>query len=256
MFVYLALLIFVLILELMKSSRKITSPILSNLHSRHPPWSLVLRRRLIRVSWRCSSPCYVLANFSILQVMQARLFAYPDAARYRLGVNYQQLPTNAAKSQVYCPFQRDGFMNFSDNYGADPNYVGSSLQPTPFYQNVKGTNPQALSTLTEHEKWVGEVTSFQSQITDDDFEQPAALWKVIGKEPGHQQRFFGNIAGHLGKVKSARLRRAVYGMFPNRFRSGQAVADISDKITFRALLPTLALVSEKLVRLWLRLRLN
>lgn len=108
-------------------------------------------------------------------------------------------------------------MNFSDNYGADPNYVGSSLQPTPFYQDVKGTNPQALSTLTEHEKWVGEVSSFQTHITDEDFEQPAALWKVIGKEPGHQERFFGNIACHLGKVKSARLRRAVYGKLPNSF---------------------------------------
>lgn len=38
------------------------------------------------------------------RVLQARLFAYPDAARYHLGVNYQQLPTNAAKAQVYCPF--------------------------------------------------------------------------------------------------------------------------------------------------------
>lgn len=107
-------------------------------------------------------------------------------------------------------------MNFSDNYGADPNYVGSSLQPTPFYQDVKGTKPQALSTLTEHEKWIGEVCSFQTHVTDEDFEQPAALWKVIGKEPGHQERFFTNVAGHLGRVKSARLRRAVYGMFRNR----------------------------------------
>src|SRR5258708_1824268 len=27
-------------------------------------------------------------------MLQARMFAYPDAARYRLGVNYQQLPCN------------------------------------------------------------------------------------------------------------------------------------------------------------------
>lgn len=93
-----------------------------------------------------------LTSYSMRQVLQARLFAYPDAARYRLGVNYQQLATNTAKSQVYCPFQRDGFINFSDNYGADPNYVGSSLQPTPFYQNVKGTKPEALSTMTEYEQ--------------------------------------------------------------------------------------------------------
>ncbi|KAJ5104342.1 hypothetical protein NUU61_001689 [Penicillium alfredii] len=146
-------------------------------------------------------------------VLQARLFSYPDAARYRLGVNYQQLPTNAAKAPVYCPFQRDGLMNFSNNYGADPNYVGSSLQPTKFYQEVKGIGPSALSTLTEHEQWVGQVCSFQSHITDEDFVQPTALWEVLGKEPGHQERVFGNVAIHLRQVKSSRLRHAVYDLF-------------------------------------------
>ncbi|EFE39709.1 hypothetical protein TRV_05583, partial [Trichophyton verrucosum HKI 0517] len=125
-------------------------------------------------------------------MLQARMFAYPDAARYRLGANYQQLPTNAAKSPVYCPFQRDGKMNFSDNYGADPNYVGSSLQPTKFYPQLKRMAPSTISTLTEHEKWMGEVCTFTSQVTDDDFVQPAALWEVIKREPGHEQRFYGN----------------------------------------------------------------
>lgn len=37
-------------LALTSPSLKTTSPTLSNLLSRHPPWSLVLRRRLIRVS--------------------------------------------------------------------------------------------------------------------------------------------------------------------------------------------------------------
>ena len=146
-------------------------------------------------------------------VLQARLFAYPDAARYRLGTNYQQLPTNAAKAPVYCPFQRDGLMNFSDNYGADPNYVGSSLKPTKFYQDVKGVGPKTISVLTEHEKWVGEVANFTTHVTDEDFVQPAALWKVIKKEPGHQERFFGNVAVHLSQVKSDGLRNEVYGIF-------------------------------------------
>lgn len=48
-------------------------------------------------------------------MLQARMFAYPDAARYRLGINYQFLPTNVAKSHVYCPTERDGLMNFTKN---------------------------------------------------------------------------------------------------------------------------------------------
>lgn len=146
-------------------------------------------------------------------VLQARLFAYPDAARYRLGVNYQQLPTNAAKVPVYCPFERDGKMRFDGNYGSDPNYVNSSLQPTKFYPEVKGVSPQSLALHTEHEKWVGEVTSYTSHITDDDFVQPAALWDVIGREPGHQERVVENLAGSIREVKSPNLRNEVYGLF-------------------------------------------
>lgn len=157
--------------------------------------------------------CCINKYSNIYIVLQARLFAYSDAARYRLGVNYQMLPTNAAKSPVYCPFQRDGKMNFSSNYGGDPNYVGSSLKPTRFYQDVKGTGPKAHSLHTEHEKWVGEVVTFTSHITDDDFEQPAALWEVIKKEPGHEQRFYNNVAGHLSKVKNDRLRMEIYRGF-------------------------------------------
>lgn len=109
-------------------------------------------------------------------------------------------------------------MNFSGNYGADPNYVGSSLKPTRFYQDIKGVGPKTLTVLTEHEKWIGEVTNFTTHVTDEDFVQPTALWKVIKKEPGHQERFFGNVAVHLSKVKSNRLRHEAYGMClsPNR----------------------------------------
>lgn len=138
------------------------------------------------------------------------MFAYPDAARYRLGVNYQQLPTNSARSPVYCPFQRDGLMNFSSNYGDDPDYIGSSLRPTTFATSPKGN--YVSSTITEHERWIGEVCSFTSAITDQDFEQPAALWKVLRREPGQQDRFVDNVADSVQKVTSAKLRASVYGM--------------------------------------------
>jgi catalase len=144
-------------------------------------------------------------------VLQARLFAYPDAARYRLGVNYQQLPTNAAKVQVYCPFQRDGAMRFDDNYGGDPNYVGSSIKPLKYYNY--GNNPSALALHTEHEKWVGEVSSYTSEITEDDFIQPAELWNVIGRQPGHQDRVIENLVGSVKDVKYPKLRNAVYDLF-------------------------------------------
>ena len=144
------------------------------------------------------------------------MFAYPDAARYRLGTNYQMLPTNAAKKPVYCPFQRDGFMNFTDNYGEDPNYVGSSLKPTYFASSSQAKSCPVQSTITEHEKWVGEVCSYASSMEDADFEQATGLWKVLGKDPGHQDRYVENVSGSVQGVTNKELRQKVYGMFKLR----------------------------------------
>lgn len=102
-------------------------------------------------------------------------------------------------------------MRFDDNYGGDPSYVGSWLKPTKFYQDVKTTSPEALSIHTDHEKWVGEVLAHTSQITDADFVQPAALWEIIGRETGHQDRVIENLVDSVKGVKHPELRKAVYG---------------------------------------------
>ncbi|KAJ6263855.1 Catalase [Drechslerella dactyloides] len=126
-------------------------------------------------------------------MLQARMFAYNDAARYRLGVNYQQLPCNRAVSHVYCPYQRDGFMTFTDNYGGDPNYVGSDLKPVTFAGNV-GANGCVVG---GHEKWIGQVIGFTSRVVDDDFVQPRAFWEVLGKQNGQREHLAYNVACHL-----------------------------------------------------------
>lgn len=172
-------------------------------------WSLGGRHLLIQVRVEFYKVGISFKLIDVAAVLQARMFSYPDAARYRLGTNYQQLPTNAAKSPVYCPFQRDGFMNFGINYGDDPNYVGSMLKPVGFKTSTAGRT--VSSTITEHEKWVGEVTSYTSAVSSQDFEQATALWKVLGREPGHQERFIDNVADNIAGVKNDNLRHIVYG---------------------------------------------
>ena len=113
------------------------------------------------------------------------MFAYPDAARYRLGANYQQLPTNTPHIPVYSPFQRDGLMTFRGNYGPDPNYVRSTLRPLNY-------GPASVA----HDQWVGKVMVFSSEVTDEDFVQPKELWDLFGRT-GQQESFVRNLAGHL-----------------------------------------------------------
>ena len=118
------------------------------------------------------------------------MFSYPDAARYRLGVNYQQLPTNHALSPVYSPFQRDGFATITPNYGPDPNYVRSSLRPLTY-------GPAEVA----HDEWVGKVTAWTSEVSDVDFVQPRALWQKWTED--EKEAFVENLVESLRGVLPA-----------------------------------------------------
>lgn len=117
-------------------------------------------------------------------MLHARMFSYPDAARYRVGANYQQLPCNRAL-HVYSPYQRDGPMRMDGNYGGDPDYVRSS------FRKIR-TGPADVA----HDEWVGQVSSFTSDVTDEDFEQPRELWKLFLKS-GEDKNFIINICNHM-----------------------------------------------------------
>ncbi|ETI21528.1 hypothetical protein G647_07875 [Cladophialophora carrionii CBS 160.54] len=156
-------------------------------------------------------------------MLQARMFAYPDAARYRLGVNYQMLPTNAAKVPVYIPTERDGFMNFSANYGAEPNYVNSSIHPTGFHDAARSEYKPTEEVLT------GPVV-FTSEITDEDFKQPRALWNNVFSEE-EQESFVNNISGNIAAVKRDWLREKVFDLFRRVDQSlGDRIEEAVNKI--------------------------
>ncbi|KAK3367515.1 catalase-like domain-containing protein [Podospora didyma] len=138
-------------------------------------------------------------------ILQARMFAYPDAARYRLGVNYQQLPCNrAAAATVYSPYQRDGASTINGNYGGDPNYVRSALHPVSFAAASSSSNKNKnVFTLGKHETWaLGSVAEYTSEVTDEDFVQARVFWKkVLGAQEGQQEHFVGNVAGHIASAR-------------------------------------------------------
>jgi catalase len=53
-------------------------------------------------------------GYSPDKMLQGRLLSYPDAHRYRLGVNYEQIPVNKCPYMV-ANYQRDGHMQVGDN---------------------------------------------------------------------------------------------------------------------------------------------
>lgn len=136
-------------------------------------------------------------------VLQARMFSYPDAHRYRVGPNYFQLPPNKPHNKVYAPYVRDGPGTMNGNYGGDPDYVFSQLHPVSVSKRVQVPN---------HEQFDGRVTAFATKLDEKrDFVQAGQLWKIICSE-GEQGQLIDNLVDSLTDV-DARLVEEVVAYF-------------------------------------------
>lgn len=129
-------------------------------------------------------------GFSPDRMLQGRLISYPDAHRYRLGVNYESLPVNLPQ----CPFatyHRDGSMVYGDNGGNSPNYEPNSFggpKEDRRYKERPTTYPSATVERYDHR-----------ELDGDYYTQPGNLFRLL--KPDEQQRLVSNIAGSLGKVE-------------------------------------------------------
>ena len=120
------------------------------------------------------------------KMLQARLFNYADAQRYRLGVNYNQIPVNAPRCPVFSN-HRDGYGRLDGNYGGLPHY-----QPNSFGQWVE--QPQ----FREPPLRINGDADFWNYREDDAdyFTQPRKLFHQM--TPAEQQALFANTAGAMG----------------------------------------------------------
>jgi catalase len=128
-------------------------------------------------------------SFSPCKMLQARLFAYADAHRYRLGVNFERLPINAPRAPVVNTYQRDGHMRFDGNAGSAVNYEPNSFG-----------GPTANPAFSEPPlKISGDADRYeQKRGVDDDYIQPGNLFRLM--PPEEQQRTIAAIVGSLSKV--------------------------------------------------------
>ncbi|HEY4531331.1 MAG TPA: catalase [Luteimonas sp.] len=131
------------------------------------------------------------------RMLQARLFNYADAQRYRLGTNYQQIPVNRAR----CPVNsnhRDGIGRVDGNYGSLPHY-----EPNSFHQWQE--QPQ----FREPPLKIGNVADWWNYREDDAdyFRQPGDLFRLM--TPAQRQVLFDNTARAMGDAPDFIKRRHV-----------------------------------------------
>jgi catalase len=133
-------------------------------------------------------------GFSPDRMLQARLFSYGDAQRYRLGVNHHQIPVNAPK----CPFHsfhRDGAMRVDGNHGGitanEPNAQGEWQEQPEFREP-----PLSLEGAADH---------WNHRVDEDYYSQPGALFRLMND--GQKQALFENTARAIaGVAREIQLR--------------------------------------------------
>jgi catalase len=133
------------------------------------------------------------------KMLLARLFAYADAHRARIGVNYQQLPVNAPHAPVNS-YSKDGAMRY--NNVSDPVYA----------PNSKGGPKADAARYGEPAGWHTSGAMVHAAYTlhaeDDDWGQPGTLVREV-LDDAARERLVNNVVGHLlNGVSEPILQRA------------------------------------------------
>ncbi|MGX7927080.1 catalase [Tsuneonella sp. HG094] len=121
------------------------------------------------------------------KMLLARGFSYADAHRHRLGVNYKQIPVNAAKAARVNSYSRAGAMRTVN--AVDPVYAPNSY-------GGPGAQPQTGGEATWYADGEMVRQAYTLREDDDDWSQPGALVRDV-MDDAQRERFVGNVAGHL-----------------------------------------------------------
>jgi catalase len=121
------------------------------------------------------------------KVLQARLLSYPDAHRYRIGINYAALPINKPRSAVNT-YHRDGQMRFDSNGGGQVNYEPNSFKGPTEDPSVKEP-PLKIS---------GNADRYGQRDGNDDHRQAGELYRLMTAD--QKAQLIGNLVTPLQTV--------------------------------------------------------
>jgi catalase len=130
------------------------------------------------------------------RMLQARIFSYADAHRYRLGTHYEALPVNAPKCPVH-HYHKDGAMRFMPPSTGN---VDAYYEPNSF-----GGATQDPSVAEPPLKVVGVAARHDHRVGADDYVQPRALYALF--DDGEKARLHANIAAAMVGVPAFIVER-------------------------------------------------
>lgn len=137
-------------------------------------------------------------SYSPDRMLQARIFSYPDAQRYRIGVHYQQLDVNKPIVDV-------------NNY-----YIGGSMnngsykqEPHAYYEPNSFGGPAESKTYLEPNLAIGsEAARFNHRDDIADYYTDArSLYNILPTD--EKNRLYSNIAESMDGVEDFIIKRAL-----------------------------------------------
>jgi catalase len=151
-------------------------------------------------------------GFSPDKMLQARIFSYADAHRYRLGTHYEALPVNTPRCPVH-HYHKDGPMRFFAN---NPN-------PDAYYEPNSFGGPVERPDVKEPPlKISGDADRYDHRLGNDDYSQPRALFALF--DDAQRQRLFTNIAEAMAGVPEAIVQRQLAHFYQIDEAYGSGVA--------------------------------
>jgi catalase len=127
-------------------------------------------------------------GFSPDKMLQARIFSYADAHRYRIGTHYEALPVNRPQVAVNT-YHKDGAMNLRPN----------PSNPDAYYEPNSVNGPKEDPSVMEPPlKISGDAAHYNHRDGNDDYSQVTALFNLF--DEGQKSRLFGNIADAMAGI--------------------------------------------------------
>lgn len=141
-------------------------------------------------------------GYSPDKLLQGRILSYPDAQRYRLGVNYEQIPVNK------CPyssnnFERDGHMRVDGNGEDSENYSPNSFDDIIADESYK--KPAMAMDVAEAD-WYDR----NGPKDDDHYTQVGILFKKVMSDEDRKNtisNIVGSMSGITGDKKNEIINR-------------------------------------------------
>jgi len=162
-------------------------------------------------------------GYSPDKVLQGRLLSYPDAQRYRLGANYEQIPVNQCP-YIVANYQRDGLMQTSENGGTSPNYRPNSFDDIVADESYKepAMNLDQITAEPNVADWYD-----RNENDDDHFTQPGMLYRNAMNEQDRinlVSNIVSSMEGIVGEKKEEIMNRQLCHFFRADIQLGMAVA--------------------------------